>query len=204
MTPSARRRAVIRWLGLFAGLLVLGAWPWPRVALAFSAVYCPIANLVLGGRTFGDGGHARLVPVQEIRRKESDNVTADALLSLTVDGFAGALPLGVSLRRDVYLPLLILVALIASSPLPIRRRLTCLGVGVPLTLGAGMAASALVVMWTFMTQLRGVYPPSPVTRWIVDFAYGALLSPPGNRFIAPLALSALLVAWQARWQPSLR
>jgi DNA-binding MarR family transcriptional regulator len=196
------RGAVIRALGLFLGILALGAWPWPGVAVGFSAVYCPMANLVLVGHTFGDRGHARLIAVREIRRKESDQVTADAVLSLAVAGYSGTLPLGVSLRRDVYLPLLILMALIVSFPLPPVRRLICLGVGVPTTLAAGIAANGLVVAWTFMTQLKGIYPAAPAMTKITELAYGAILLPPGNRFIAPIALGAALLAWQALRSPS--
>jgi hypothetical protein len=195
MNPGAPR-TLLRSVGIFLVVFGLGACPWPRVAPAFSAAYCPMANLVLDAHTFGNRGHARLVPLLEIKRQTSDSVTADAVLSFAVEGFSGALPLGVSLRRDVYLPLLLLLALIVSFPLRARRCMICLGVGIPITLGAGVAANCLVAAWTFLTQLKGVYPPSPVTRGIADLSYRALLQPPGNRFIAPIALGAVLLAWQ--------
>jgi hypothetical protein len=194
-TWSARRLALS--LAMFLALVALGAWPWPRVALAFSGAYSPVANLFLAGHTFGTRGHARLIPLQQITRKPSDNVTADTTLSFTVDGFQGSLPLGISLRRDVYLPLLIAVALIVSAPLPSRRCLLCLSLAVPVVLAAGIASNGLVAAWTFMIQLRGVYPPAPLTRQLTDLAYGLLLTPPGNRFIAPILLAGGLIGWQA-------
>ena len=194
MTWTARRLAAS--LGLFLALMVVGAWPWAPVPHGFSALYCPVANLVLAPQTFGHGGHARLVPLDHIVRQESDNVTADTALSLTVAGFEGDLQLGMSLRRDAYLPLLILVALIVAAPLPAVGRLKALSIGVPIMTALNLAALELLVVWTFALQLKGIYDPTGAARGLVDFAYGALLTPPGNRFIAPLALGAAIVAWQ--------
>src|SRR6185503_16395115 len=102
---TARARALLR-VGLTLALLLLAAWPAPGVALAFSRLYCPLAGAVLAAHTFGERGHARLQPLPALTRRDGDSVTADAQLSLTVDGFAGMIPLGICLRRDVYLPLL--------------------------------------------------------------------------------------------------
>jgi hypothetical protein len=63
---------------------------------------------------------ATCAPLAEIKRHDGDNVTADTVLGLSVDGYQGTIPLGVRLRRDVYLPLLIALTLIACSPLPVR------------------------------------------------------------------------------------
>jgi hypothetical protein len=68
---------------------------------------------------------------------------------------------------------------------------------VPVVLAAGIASNGLVAAWTFMIQLRGVYPPAPLTRQLTDLAYGLLLTPPGNRFIAPILLAGGLIGWQA-------
>ncbi len=189
-------------VGLFLGILALGAWPSPRVALSFSAAYSALANLVLAGHTFGERGRAVLVPLREINRREGDNVTADAVLALSVEGYTGSLPLGISLRRDVYLPLLIVLALIAAFPLQTKQRLRCLALGVPTTLAAGITANWLVAAWTFSVELNGVYPASPTEKRLVEWAYGALLAPPGNRFIAPIALAAALIGWQLTRGPT--
>lgn len=194
MTWTARRVAGA--LAVFLGVLIAGAWPWPPVQRGFSAVYCPIANLVITSQTFGRGGHARLSALAQIERHANDNVTADAVLSLSVAGVGGQLPLGISVRRDAYLPLWILISLLSAAPLGSARRLKAVAIGIPFMLALNLAALELLVTWTFAFQLRGIYPRDGAPIWLraVDFAYGAVLSPPGNRFIVPLAVGAALIA----------
>lgn len=194
---------------VFLALLVVAAWPWLPVQRGFSAIYCPIANLFLAPQIFGQGGHARLVPLSRIERHATDNVTADAALALTVAGFDGDLPMGMSLRRDVYLPLWILIALLVAVPLRFARRMKALAIGISIMVVLDLAALELTVAWTFAFQLRGIYADAgSVWRRLVDLAYGALLTPPGNRFIAPLAIGAVIFAWlrepQARRDSSRR
>ncbi len=195
MTWSIRRAAVS--LSVFLALLVAGAWPWLPVQRGFSAMYGPLANLVLAPQTFGRGGHARLVPLSRIERRPGDNVTADAAVALTVFGWEGDLQMGMSLRRDVYLPLWILIALLIAVPLPFARRMKALAIGVPIMILLDLAALELLVTWTFAFQLRGIYAADAGSVWrrLVDLAYGALLTPPGNRFIAPLGVGAAIIAW---------
>ena len=88
----------------------------------------------------------------------SDNVTADAALALSVAGYDGDLAMGMSVRRDAYLPLWILIALLIAAPLPFARRMKALAIGVPLMLALNLAALELLVTWTFAFQLRGIYP----------------------------------------------
>jgi len=82
-------------------------------------------------------------------------------------------------------------------PLPFALRMKALSIGVPVMLALNLAALELLVTWTFAFQLRGIYPAdtSAIWRRLVDLAYGAVLTPPGNRFIAPLALGAALIVW---------
>ncbi len=195
MTWTPRRVAVS--LAVFFALLVVGAWPWPPIQRGWSAIYCPFANLIIAPQTFGQGGHARLRPLPRIERHPTDNVTADAALALTVDGFDGDLAIGMSVRRDAYLPLWISIALLIAAPLGFARRLKALAIGIPVMMALNLAALELLVTWTFAFQLRGIYPADTVTVWtrLVDLAYGALLTPPGNRFIAPLGVGAALIVW---------
>ena len=186
---------------LFAALLFLGGWPSAAVARAFSAAYCPLANLLIAHQTFGRGGRARLAPVDRIQRGDGDNVTADATIALRVDGYQGALPLGMSLRRDVYLPLLILTALLIATPLGLRRRLLGLAVAVPVLLLWSLVVIQILVVWLFATKLAGIYAISPRELRVVDLAYEALLAPPGNRFIVPMVVGIGAIAWQASRPP---
>jgi hypothetical protein len=195
MIWTARRTAIS--LAVFLALLLVGAWPWPPVQRGWSAIYCPIANLLLTPQTFGTGGHARLRPLPRIERHPTDNVTADAALALSVAGFQGVLESGMSVRRDAYLPLWILISLLVAVPLGFARRLKALAIGIPVMVALNLAALELLVTWTFAFQLRGIYPTDTGAVWrrLVDLAYGALLTPPGNRFIAPLALAIALIVW---------
>ena len=193
MIWNGRRVAVS--LAVFLGLLVAGAWPWPAIQRGFAAMYCPVANLVIAPQTFGRGGHARLQPLPRIVRQPGDNVTADAALALSVAGYDGDVAMGMSVRRDAYLPIWILIALLLAAPLPFARRMKALAIGIPLMLALNLAALELLVTWTFAFQLRGIYPADAGEIWrrLVDLSYGAVLTPPGNRFIAPLAIGAALI-----------
>jgi hypothetical protein len=193
----ARRRLAYS-ATLFAAMLILGGWPREGEARAFSQIYCPLANAGLSRFEFGSGGRVRLQPIESPSRRPGDNVDADAVATLSVEGFEGELPLGISLRRDVYLPWLILVALLAGAPISTITRLAAPLIAAPIVWATSVGAYALLAMWTFATQLRGVYFQSAMGRRLTDFAYGALLAPPGNRFIGPLGLGLLLIVLDRR------
>ena len=150
---------------------------------------------MIAPQTFGRGGHARLVPLPEAVRRPTDSVTADTALSLTVAGFSGDLQLGLSLRRDAYLPLWILMALLAAAPLTLRRRLEAFAFAVPIQLAVNLVALQLTIVWTLAFQLKGIYDRGASALRLIDFAYGALLTPPGNRFIVPLGLGLATIVW---------
>lgn len=202
MTIPSRR--LVGSAALFCGILILGGWPFSHAATTFSAYYCPLANFALSRHAFGNIGHTRLSPLREVSRQEADNVDADAILALSVDGFEGELPLGISLRRDVYLPALILVALLVAAPIASFSRAICLLLSAAIVWMTSVLGYGLLASWTFATQLHGVYALSTNTQRFVDFAYGALLAPPGNRFIAPLALGALMIGISLRLRASRR
>jgi hypothetical protein len=145
--------------------------------------------------TFGHGGHARLSPRDELVRGAGDAVTADATLSLSVDGFEGDVALGVSLRRDACLPLLVVSAAALAAPGAPRRRGQRLVVGFAVVLAYTIAALCLVVLWTFVVRMRDVYAVSDLSRATVDLAHRMVLVPPANRFIVPLAVGVALGFW---------
>jgi hypothetical protein len=161
---------------------------------AFSAAYAAAANPVLTRLSFGRGGHAALVagggPGDPGRAVEDD-----ARLVLTVAGFEGELPFGLSLRRDAFLPAVVLVAALAGAPLAARRKALCLALGVGAVLVLSLICVCLTAAWIFASRLQGVYDPTSVGRSVLDLLAGTLLLPPGNRFAVPLALGAALVFW---------
>jgi len=159
---------------------------------AFSRGYAPAANLVLDQLSFGEGGRATLVPEAGGARAGAA-VEQDARLALSVVGYDGQLPFGLSLRRDAFLPCLIVIAALIGAPLPARRKLLCLGVGTATVLALSLVCVYLTAAWLFSSQLTRVYQPSAAWAWALDVMAGALLLPPSNRFALPLVLAAVLV-----------
>lgn len=189
--PAAR-------VAVFLILLGVAGWPWPIVRSAFSSAYCATVGAALPLFSFGDGGvgHARVLaaPPTDVRRP-GENVTSDAEVELSVEGSTRHTRLGVNLRRDAYLPLLILFSAVVVAPLRPRGKGICLLVGVPIVLAASLAALAMLVGWVFA---GGLGPPTALTSPTLDLMVRMLLEPPGNRFIGPLILAALLIVWRAR------
>ncbi len=142
----------------FAAILIGGGWPSARLAHGFSAAYSGLANGVLGVMTFGQGGRARLSARDETTLRAGDAVAADTLITLTVDGHPRAARLGISLRRDAYLPLLILLATVLAGPLPWRGKLR-LGAGALLIeLGVTLVAVILLVGSALARPPCGTWP----------------------------------------------
>jgi len=190
------RRTATR-VAAFLLLLGVAGWPWTPVRRAFASAYCATVGVGLSGMSFkGGGGHARLsaAPPTTVRRA-GDNVTSDAVIELSLDGSPGRPQLGVNLRRDAYLPLLILISAVVVTPLRPRGKLICLLAGVAVVLAASLGALALLVAWVFA---GGLGPQAAMTNRALDVAVRMLLEPPGNRFIAPLVLAAGLVLWRQR------
>jgi hypothetical protein len=192
-------RQAARRLAVFAVVLLLGGWPWPGRAAAFASAHGATMNwLLLDGATFGTGGHARLGPIAAVTSGPRDNVTADAQLLLSVDGYEGRLTLGLSLRRDAYLPLLIVGALLVAAPGPARMKAKKLLVGLLVVFAYSAAALYLLVLWTFAARVRGVYDASSFWIGALDLGARTLLLPPGNRFLIPLAVGFGLGWWSDR------
>ena len=191
LRPYDRRQGAARVAG-FLLLLGIAGWPWPTVRRAFAAAYCTTAGALLAGASFhGGAGHARLLPAPtKTVRQPGDNVTSDAVVELSLDGNPSHPRLGVNLRRDAYLPLLILVSAIAAAPLRMRGKAICWLIGVPVVLAGSLGALLMLITWVFA---GGIGPPDAVQCKTLDLAVRMLIEPPGNRFIAPLVLAALLV-----------
>ena len=195
--PPDRRREVAARIAAFLLLLVIAGWPWASVRRAFASAYCATVGSLLAGVSFNGGtGHARVFPAPaDAARRPGDNVTADAVVELSLDGSTGHPQLGINLRRDAYLPLLILVSAIVVAPLRGRGKLICLAAGVPVVLVGSLAALVALVSWIFA---GGLGPPAAMKSKALDLLVRMLVEPPGNRFIAPLALAAVLILWRFR------
>jgi len=176
LRPHERRQVAARVAG-FLRLLGIAGWPWPTVRRAFASAYCATAGALLSAASFSGGaGHARLLPAPAISvRHPGDNVTSDAVVELFLDGSPGHPRLGVNLRRDAYLPLLILVSAIAVAPLRRRGKAICWLVGVPVVLAGSLGALLMLISWVFA---GGLGPPDALKSKTLDLAVRMLLEPP--------------------------
>ena len=188
------RRGLWLWAGRLALGLLLLALPWPGVNAAFVAGYSKLVDaLVLDHLTFGRGGHARLRPALAVETRTDQNVVSDAVIALRVDGYSDELKIAMSLRRDAYLPICVLLAVIAAAPLPWRRRGRALGWGLPAIIALTVVCQWFGILWTFSQQLAPVMAWGPGPASLIDGLYQALLLPPSNRFVVPLLLGSALV-----------
>lgn len=177
----------------FAAVLIAGGWPSERVARWFSVGYSALANVALARMTFGHDGKAHLSPLEHVASRAGDPIESDTMLVLEVERPHRQARLGISLRRDAYLPLLIVVAVMAAGPLPWRRKLRFGGLGLLFELLVTLAAVLLLVSSILAAGVPGLYAPS--TASLLDLASRSLLSPPGNRFMIPLGVGILLSWW---------
>lgn len=193
---SELRRAAAR-VAVFLLVVCVAGWPWPTVRRAFSEAYCATVGAILQVVSFHDGaGHARIEAATPTTvRRAGENVTSDAEVELSLDGNPGRPRLGVNLRRDAYLPLLLLISAIAVAPLRPRGKAICLAVGLPIVLAASIVALIALVGWIFA---GGLGPSDAMTNKPLDLMVRMLLEPPANRFIGPLVLAGVLIAWRLR------
>jgi hypothetical protein len=188
MQSNGRRWA---WrIALLAVLFAVGAWPWPALRVGFSQVLTGLGNVCLARLNVVQDAHLRLEPLPEgVERRPDQNVQEDTLVVLTEPGGARLASLGISLRRDAYLPFLIFSVAMLALPIHWRSKLLCLGIGTTLiSLVALVSVCALVVF--LASQQPGVVP-----EWsakLSSLTFECWLAPPGNRVIAPLLLAATL------------
>lgn len=197
MPPLERLIRPVVW---FAAVLLLAGAPISPVRRAFASTYSAAMNVLLGSVTFGKAGHAHFGAgdTDPDGRKLEGEVSIDTVLVLTAGGVSGTAVHGLNARRDAYLPLVMLLAAVAATPLTLRTKARVLLLGF-LCEGVVITASMwLFLVWDFavglgMSQLSDLSSP---WRNVVDLAFRTLLLPPGNRFIIPLLIAAAL-----SWRP---
>jgi hypothetical protein len=178
-----------RWPALFMGVLLIGGWPSAQLRGAASAALAPALSACLAPLEFGYGGRAQVLPsiVSEVRRA-GENVSSDALLRLTIDGYANDSISTINLRRDVYLPLLLVLALLLSAPSSRRRRAWALALALPGVFSLCVLSLYLTACWLFAHQVPDIYPLSAPQLRLLDALVSTLLMPPSLRFFVPLAV----------------
>jgi len=173
---------------LFLLLLTAGSWPWSAREIAFSRALSAVSNLAFEVLPLVPGLQIELVPsLTTQERSATENVDADTQLVLRLAGHPGEARLGISLRRDAFLPLMIFVAAILVLPLERRRKLASLALGVPLVLA--VAVGSVASLACFVSSRA---PSFGMAHWqasLAEFVFDCWLTPPGNRVIAPLLLA---------------
>lgn len=125
------------------------------------------------------------------QRQSTDQVQTDTLLHLSSAGNRVA-SYGLSLRRDCYLPWVLFVALVVALPIDVRLRALGVALGSVLILAVAVLSIEFLVDYLVQVRWPDRYDASALGRSLVEFAFDAWLTPPGNRAIAPLLLAA---AW---------
>lgn len=194
-----------RWwarLVAFAALVTLATWPWPGVRSGFSAVFCEIVSPVLEEMTFDGQTRITIAPLDETQPGRSgaeEHIVADTALTLRLTQYRGQMQVEVSLRRDVFLPLVLFTAMLLVAPFSWQRRLIAIAAGCTLITLVGIASIQLTLANIFSggiplaPQLSEVYEVSETWGDVLRFLHERWLTPPGNRVIAPLLLGAF--AW---------
>lgn len=190
-----RRADAVRSALLFVAVLIVAAWPARSLRQAVSEQVSRLVNPLLEQLEYGQGGHARLhaAPVTDVRGPD-DNVTSDAELVLSDAGTQRSMRVGVSLRREFYLPLVVFAAAALAAPTSRARRGLTLLLGLPLVFGGCTLALHLTVCWLFAHEASYLYPMSERALLWLDTTVATFLTPPTLRLIVPLLLAVALVA----------
>jgi hypothetical protein len=187
---------LVRVLCVAITLLVAG-FPWPPIRRGFATAYAAVSDGLLSALTFGRGGRVRVLAGDRAPdgRKPEGDVSSDAILMMTIDRQRGSAVIGINARRDAYLPLLLLSAIIAAAPLSQRSRLRLLLLGGLVQGGVILVSLFIFVAWNFAIGLSvpSVFPLSDFGRRALDLTFRTLLLPPGNRFIVPLFVAGMLI-----------
>ncbi len=204
----------LRWgprLATLLFLVVLGCWPWPALRHGFSAAFADVVSPLLEQITFDGQASVTIAPLPKNRPHVSgEHIVADTALILRLARYSGQMQVELSLRRDVWIPLVLFGALALVAPIPWRRRLATLGAGYAL-ISMTAVGSILILLGNIFSgrlplapQLSEVYVVSEAWGATLQFLNERWLTPPGNRVIAPLLLGAL--AWASHieyWWPKL-
>ncbi|TPV96857.1 MAG: hypothetical protein B7733_02555 [Myxococcales bacterium FL481] len=193
MVRSRWRTALPR-VAAFFGLLAVLTWPRPDWRAAFAEAFSRAANVVLAEQIIGRAGRVELGKLPPTAKTATS--ASDTALHLTADGFSGRKTLGVSVRRDVYLPACTIAVLILVSPLSVRRKLVSGTLGVLVIAAIAVLSYFAVAAWTFANVPQPIFRPGALTKASLELLVYAGVAPPGNRFIVAFVLGCALI-----WRP---
>jgi hypothetical protein len=194
---QVRIRQVLLALSIFVAIIVMGftAHRFERHVLA---LYCSVANVAVGSMTFDDKLEIALHPAPpDEPHRAQDQVQTDTYLDIVPKGRRSGGRMGLSLRRDVYLPWVLYVALLGAAPVTRRWKALTLAGGTLLIALVGIGSTCALIELLVTSQLKSLPQPSELMQSLLQKFLELWLTPPGNRAIAPILLAALALA--PRW-----
>lgn len=144
---SAPGRRLARFVLSVAVLYVAAMLSWGAVSAPFRSAYASAGNRLVG--RVGTGRIARLVPM------ERPAATHDTELVLRDAATEKRKRTALNVHYRTYLPLALLVSLFLATPLPWRRRLAGLGLGLAVQLALFASQLWLLVWSEFLRDLEG-------------------------------------------------
>jgi len=176
-------------------VMVLLALPWPSLRQGFAAAYCSLANVTFGELTFGSGGRLHMLALDSaLGPKTADDFNYDSVLQLSAVG-RDSLPFGMSLRKDLFLPLCVFLAVTFAAPTSYRQKLLACALGIPSLTLLWLGLIGITAVWGF-SSMPGLLSLSQSSLTLIDTLVAVLLVPPGNRFVVPLLLSVWIAVRQ--------
>ena len=170
-------------------LLLALLLPWPGLARfcgsTFSGFASEAADFALSG------GPAALEFTPASAHLGAELHAWDVLVSARDESTHALVQTALDLRRTLYLPSAVFLALVLALRLPLRKKVALLAVG----LGALQIGPALTLLSFFSGKLPvQAFHLARVTSWVVEVAYRTLVAPPGMAFALP-ALLWLGLVW---------
>jgi len=203
-----RSEPLLSWRRLVGAcaLVLLGVLAWPLMRASAEAVFRGAATATLGELTFGMGGHVAFLPAKPRapRERYDEDDSWSTRVELRIDGAEGRYGIRMNARRLVYLPCVVLVALVLASPLSAQRKVIALALGAALVLASALLSAWLTAAWLFARAPGLVYALDGFEQRLLDFGYEAWVTALGNRFIVPIMIAAVLIPALAQRRASAR
>jgi hypothetical protein len=168
---------------------------WPLLRAPAEAVFRGAATAVLGELTFGMGGHVVFMPAKPRAASErfDDDDSWSTRVELRIDGADDRHGIRMNARRLLYLPCVILAALVLASPLSWRRKAVAFALGAVLLVASALLSAWLTAAWLFARVPGLVYELTELEQSMLNFGYEAWVTALGNRYLAPIVLAVALV-----------
>ncbi len=177
--PSAK--APLRFLAIFLVVYLLLVMPWPGWRDTYSGGFQRVGN-VLFGNLFGP--HSAVFAPCELSGSRSDSQ-----ISFFTKANLGTRTIPYNAHLYGYLPLVLLISLSAATPLPWRRRLKGLGIGLLVLYGFFWVRIWMLLLREFCRQgpVQLYHLPAWI-QWPWELAAGIAIIAPVPNFTLPVLI----------------